>query len=158
MNYFLFLKNNNNINNLFYKKIHLYNLKNMSTRTIISTENAPKAIGPYSQAVKASGSFVFISGQLGLDPKTGDFVSTDIEGQTEQVLKNMGEILKASGSSYDKVVKTTILLKDIKDFPKVNEIYGKYFPSNSPARATYAVSALPKGGLVEIEAVAISNE
>eukprot|EP01116_Phalansterium_solitarium_P005288 TRINITY_DN167_c0_g1_i2.p3 TRINITY_DN167_c0_g1~~TRINITY_DN167_c0_g1_i2.p3 ORF type:complete len:152 (+),score=60.82 TRINITY_DN167_c0_g1_i2:672-1127(+) len=128
-----------------------------SSREVISSADAPKAIGPYSQAIKASGNFLFVSGQLGFDPKTGDFASADVEGQAKQALENMGAILKAGGSSFAQVVKTTILLKDINDFAKVNAVYGEYFPSNPPARATYAVAALPKNGLVEIEAVALTS-
>jgi len=128
---------------------------NQSNRIVIATESAPKAIGPYSQGIRASGNFVFVSGQLGLDPKTGDFAAPDVEGQTQRALENMGEILKAANSSFDKVVKTTILLKDIADFPKVNAVYGRFFPNEPPARATYAVAALPKNGLVEIEAIAL---
>eukprot|EP01118_Nematostelium_gracile_P009933 TRINITY_DN3370_c0_g1_i1.p1 TRINITY_DN3370_c0_g1~~TRINITY_DN3370_c0_g1_i1.p1 ORF type:complete len:128 (-),score=49.49 TRINITY_DN3370_c0_g1_i1:110-493(-) len=125
----------------------------MSTKQVISTDDAPKAIGPYSQGITANG-FLYVSGQLGVDPKTGDFVAQDVEQQTEQALKNIGAILKAAGTDYPNVVKTTILLKSIDDFAKVNAIYGKYFPANPPARATYAVAALPKNGLVEIEAIA----
>jgi len=123
-----------------------------SEKKIISSENVAKAIGPYSHATTANG-FIFLSGQLGLTP-SGNFISNDIQAQTKQALDNIGEVLKAAGSSYDKVVKTTILLKNIEDFPKVNEVYGKYFPTNPPARATYAVAALPKDGLIEIEAIA----
>jgi len=122
------------------------------SRTVISSPNAPKAIGPYSQGIKANG-FVFVSGQLGLDPQTGN-LKEGLEAQTQRALENIGEILKAAGSSYSNVVKTTILLKDINDFAKVNQIYETFFPKEAPARATYAVAGLPKGGLVEIEAVA----
>jgi len=98
---------------------------------------------------------MFISGQLGLDPETGNFVSTEIDKQTERVLENISMILKDGGSSLSNVVKTTILLADINYFNTVNEIYARYFPSDPPARSTYAVLSLPKGGLVEIEAIAI---
>jgi len=127
----------------------------MASRTVIATEGAPKAIGPYSQGIKATGSLVFVSGQLGLDPQTGDFASPTVEGQAQRALENIGAILKAGGSSYENVVKTTILLKDMGDFAKVNAIYEKFFPKDPPARATYAVAGLPKNGLIEIEAIAI---
>lgn len=117
------------------------------------TNKAPAALGPYSQAIKAN-NLVFVSGVLGLVPETGKFVSDTIEDQTEQVLKNIGEILKASGADYSSVVKTTILLADLKDFKTVNEIYAKYFPSPAPARATYQVAALPLDARVEIECIA----
>ncbi|XP_047969184.1 reactive Intermediate Deaminase A, chloroplastic-like isoform X1 [Salvia hispanica] len=119
----------------------------------VTTENAPAALGPYSQAIKAN-NMLFMSGVLGLDPQTGKFVSDSVEDQTEQVLKNMGEILKASGASYASVVKTTIMLADLKDFKKVNEIYAKYFPAPAPARSTYQVAALPLDAKIEIECIA----
>ncbi|CAK9146955.1 unnamed protein product [Ilex paraguariensis] len=119
----------------------------------VQTEKAPAALGPYSQAIKAN-NFVFVSGVLGLIPETGKFIADNVEDQTEQVLKNMGEILKASGATYSSVVKTTIMLADLKDFKKVNEIYAKYFPSPAPARATYQVAALPMDAKIEIECIA----
>ncbi|KAJ8460178.1 hypothetical protein OPV22_033104 [Ensete ventricosum] len=119
----------------------------------VQTENAPAALGPYSQAIKAN-NLVFVSGVLGLVPETGKFVSDHIEEQTEQVLKNMGEILKASGATYASVVKTTIMLADLQDFKKVNEIYAKYFPSPAPSRSTYQVAALPMNARIEIECIA----
>ncbi|KAI3686223.1 hypothetical protein L1987_79897 [Smallanthus sonchifolius] len=119
----------------------------------VKTDKAPAALGPYSQAIKANNT-VFVSGVLGLIPETGKFVSDDVEEQTEQVLKNMGEILKASGASYSSVVKTTIMLADLKDFKKVNEIYAKYFPAPAPARSTYQVAALPLDAKIEIECIA----
>ncbi|KAB1228051.1 hypothetical protein CJ030_MR4G024731 [Morella rubra] len=119
----------------------------------VKTEKAPAALGPYSQAVKAN-NFLFVSGVLGLIPETGKFISDSVEDQTEQVLKNMGEILKAGGASYSTVVKTTIMLADLKDFKKVNEIYAKYFPSLAPARSTYQVAALPLDAKIEIECIA----
>ncbi|XP_062169343.1 reactive Intermediate Deaminase A, chloroplastic [Alnus glutinosa] len=119
----------------------------------VQTEKAPAALGPYSQAIKAN-NFLFVSGVLGLVPETGKFISDSVEDQTEQVLKNMGEILKAGGASYAAVVKTTIMLADLKDFKKVNEIYAKYFPSPAPARATYQVAALPLDAKIEIECIA----
>ncbi|CAN4097184.1 unnamed protein product [Withania somnifera] len=124
-----------------------------SIKEAVHTDNAPAALGPYCQAIKAN-NFVFVSGCLGLIPETGKFVSESVEDQTEQVLKNMGEILKASGISYSSVVKTTILLADLNDFKKVNEIYAKYFPSPAPARATYQVAALPMNAKIEVECIA----
>ncbi|CAN6694665.1 unnamed protein product [Malus baccata var. baccata] len=125
----------------------------LGIKEAVHTEKAPAALGPYSQAIKAN-NFVYVSGCLGLIPETGKFVSDDVEDQTEQVLKNMGEILKASGASYSSVVKTTILLADLKDFKKVNEIYAKYFPSPAPARSTFQVAALPLDAKIEIECIA----
>ncbi|KAF7815827.1 reactive Intermediate Deaminase A, chloroplastic-like [Senna tora] len=119
----------------------------------VQTEKAPAALGPYSQAIKAN-NLLFVSGVLGLVPETGKFVSDNVEDQTEQVLKNMGEILKAGGASYSSVVKTTIMLADLKDFKKVNEIYAKYFSSPAPARSTYQVAALPLDAKIEIECIA----
>ncbi|KAJ0751326.1 putative 2-iminobutanoate/2-iminopropanoate deaminase [Helianthus annuus] len=120
----------------------------------VKTDKAPAALGPYSQAIK-TGNTVYLSGVLGLIPETGKFVSDSVEEQTEQVLKNMGEILKASGASYSSVVKTTIMLADLKDFKKVNEIYAKYFLAPAPARSTYQVAALPLDAKIEIECIAV---
>jgi 2-iminobutanoate/2-iminopropanoate deaminase len=122
----------------------------------IKTEHAPKAVGPYSQAIVSNG-FIFCSGQIGLDPKTNDLVG-GLEEQTHQVLKNLSEVLKAENSSLEKVVKTTIYLSDINDYTKMNEIYGHYFSNHKPARAAFAVAGLPKGALIEIEAVAEVEE
>ncbi|KAJ1291109.1 hypothetical protein BS78_02G293200 [Paspalum vaginatum] len=124
-----------------------------AVKEAVQTEKAPAALGPYSQAIKAN-NLVFVSGVLGLNPETGKFVSENVEEQTEQVMKNMGEILKASGASYSSVVKTTIMLADLQDFKKVNEIYGKYFPAPAPARSTYQVAALPLNARIEIECIA----
>ncbi|XP_006658611.2 reactive Intermediate Deaminase A, chloroplastic [Oryza brachyantha] len=124
-----------------------------SVKEAVQTEKAPAALGPYSQAIKAN-NMVFVSGVLGLNPETGKFVSESVEEQTEQVMKNMGEILKASGASYSSVVKTTIMLADLQDFKKVNEIYAKYFPAPAPARSTYQVAALPLNARIEIECIA----
>lgn len=118
----------------------------------VFTETAPAAIGPYSQA-KTAGSFVFTSGQIAIDPAAGKIVATDIVGQTEQVCKNVGEVLKAAGSSYDKVNKTVCFLNDINDFAAFNEVYAKYF-TGKPARSCVEVAALPAGALVEVEVVA----
>ncbi|KAK9268895.1 hypothetical protein L1049_000660 [Liquidambar formosana] len=124
-----------------------------SIKDAVRTDKAPAALGPYSQAIKAN-NLLFVSGVLGLIPETGKFISDSVEDQTEQVLKNMGEILKAGGASYSSVVKTTIMLADLKDFKKVNEIYAKYFPSPAPARSTYQVAALPLDAKIEIECIA----
>lgn len=123
-------------------------------KVVIATDKAPAALGPYSQAIKA-GNTVYCSGQIGIVSGTKDFASPDVEGQTEQVLKNLGGVLEAAGASYGHVVKTTVLLADIADFPKVNAIYAKYFTDKPPARATYAVKDLPLGARVEIEAIAV---
>lgn len=118
----------------------------------IHTETAPAAIGPYSQAV-VSGNLVFTSGQIAINPASGAIESEDISGQTEQVMKNLGEVLKAAGASYDSAVKTVCFLKNIEDFAIFNEIYGRYF-TNAPARSCVAVKALPKDALVEVEVIA----
>ena len=122
-------------------------------KRIIKTKNAPDAIGPYSQAVLV-GNFLYISGQIPIDPATGEFVKGGITEQTEQSLKNIGGILKEAGFDYSNVVKTTVLLNDIADFAAMNETYAKFFTSDPPARAAFQAAALPKGALVEIEAVA----
>ncbi|QDZ18948.1 putative reactive intermediate/imine deaminase [Chloropicon primus] len=122
-------------------------------KEIISTDAAPGAVGPYSQAIK-SGNMLFVSGCIPLVPGTTEFNSEAVEEQTDQALKNMGEILKAGGCSFDDVVKTTVLLADIKDFAAVNGVYAKYFPSNPPARSAFAVRELPLGAKVEIECIA----
>lgn len=126
----------------------------MNAKEIISTENAPGAIGPYSQAVKANG-FVFVSGQIPIDPNTGNFVSDDVAEQSEQVLKNLKAVLEAAGSDLNSVVKTTIFLADMNDFGIVNEVYSRHFSENFPARATVQAARLPKDARVEIEAVAL---
>lgn len=118
----------------------------------IFTENAPAAIGPYSQAMKV-GDLVYTSGQIPIDPKTGDFSARDITGQTEQVMKNLDAVLTAAGSSFAKAVKTLCFLKDMGDFAAFNAVYAKYFTGN-PARSCVAVAALPKGALVEVEVIA----
>ncbi|XP_010466224.1 PREDICTED: reactive Intermediate Deaminase A, chloroplastic-like [Camelina sativa] len=122
-------------------------------KKVVTTDKAPAALGPYSQAIIAN-NLLFVSGVLGLVPETGKFVSDSVEDQTEQLLKNMGEILKAGGADYSSVVKTTIMLADLGDFKKVNEIYAKYFPAPSPARSTYQVAALPLNAKIEIECIA----
>ena len=124
----------------------------MRTMEKIYTENAPAAIGPYSQAMKV-GNLVYTSGQIPIDPATGNIESQDITGQTEQVMKNLDAVLTAAGSSFDKAVKTLCFLKDMGDFSAFNEVYAKYF-TDKPARSCVAVAALPKGALVEVEVVA----
>ncbi len=123
-------------------------------KKIIQTEDAPKAIGPYSQAVRMDG-LVFTAGQIGLDPSTGELISETIEAQTRQVLTNLKHVLTAAGSGLSFVIKTTVFLKDMSDFLKMNSVYAEFFPDHPPARSTVAVAALPKGALVEIEAVAL---
>lgn len=121
---------------------------------VVKTENAPAAIGPYSQAIK-SGGFVFCSGQIALLPSDGTLVSDNLREQTKQVMENLKAVLQASGSSLDKVVKTTIYLTSLAGFADVNEVYGSYFVNNKPARATVEVSNLPNGAKVEIDCIAI---
>ena len=123
-------------------------------REIVRTVGAPKAIGPYSQAVKAGG-FVFCSGQIPLDPATGELVGGGVETQTRRVMENLKAVLEAAGSSLDNVVKTTVFLKDMNSFAKMNEAYGEFFKADPPARATVEVARLPKDVLVEIEVVAL---
>ena len=118
----------------------------------VYTSNAPEALGPYSQAV-VTGNMVFTSGQIAINPATNAVEATDIQGQTEQVMKNLGEVLKEAGSSFDKAVKTTCFLKNMSDFAAFNEVYGKYF-SSKPARSCVAVKTLPKNVLAEVEVIA----
>ena len=126
-------------------------------KKIISTSEAPGAIGPYSQAVR-SGRFLFCSGQIPLDPKSGQIVPGDITAQTRRVLDNIGAVLKAENLTFDHVVKTTIFLTNLGDFQTVNEIYGSYFKQDPPARSTIQIAALPKGANIEIEVIAIAHE
>lgn len=123
-------------------------------KEIISTDLAPGAIGPYSQAVKA-GNLLFCSGQIPIDPSTGEFVSEDISEQTEQVLRNLAAVLEAAGAGLDSVVKTTVFLKDMADFAAMNAVYARHFDSTKPARATVAAAGLPKDARVEIECIAV---
>jgi len=123
-------------------------------KKIIFTDKAPKAIGPYSQAIRTE-SMVFTAGQAGLDPATGELVEGGIEAQTRQVLTNLQHVLEASDSGLNYVVKTTVFLKDMNDFAKMNAIYGEFFSQNPPARSTIAAAALPKNALVEIEVIAL---
>jgi 2-iminobutanoate/2-iminopropanoate deaminase len=125
------------------------------TREAVSTPNAPKAIGPYSQAVKANG-FLFVSGQVAFDPATGNIMTGSIEQQTEQVLKNLSAILLAAGSNWEKVVKTTVFLKDMSEFGRMNDVYGKFCKGAPPARSTVEVARLPRDVSVEIDVIAIA--
>ena len=122
-------------------------------KNIIHTDNAPKAIGPYSQAVMAGG-MLFVSGQIPINPQTGELSTADISEQTKLVMDNIGAILKAAGLSYENIVKTTCLLADINDFAAMNKVYAEYFPTNPPARSAFAVKDLPKGASLEIEVIA----
>ena len=126
-------------------------------REIIKTEHAPGAIGPYSQAVRAGG-FVFASGQIPLDPQTGEFVEGGIAEQTEQVLRNLSAVLEAAGTTLDRVVKTTVFLAEMSDFAAMNEVYGRYFERDAPARATVQAAGLPRGARVEIEVIALAGK
>ena len=123
-------------------------------REVIATSDGPKAIGPYSQAIKANG-FVFVSGQVALDPATQQLIEGDVSVQTERVLQNLSGILKASGSSLEQVVKAGVFLKSMSDFAAMNEVYGRYFSQNPPARSTVEVARLPKDVLVEIDVIAV---
>ena len=122
-------------------------------RDIVLTDRGPKPIGPYSQAVKANG-FIYMSGQVALDPKTGEITGSDIKEQTERVMNNVKGILEAAGSNLHHVVKTTVFLKDMNDFAAMNEVYARYFTAAPPARSTVQVSRLPKDALLEIEVIA----
>ena len=123
-------------------------------KKIISTEKGPKAIGPYSQAIRTE-SFVFTAGQIGLDPSTMEIVSGGIEAETRQVLTNLKHVLEAADSGLNFIVKTLVFLQDMNDFAKMNAVYAEFFPENPPARSTVQAAALPKGALVEIESVAL---
>ena len=124
-------------------------------RQVISTGSAPKAIGPYSQAIRAAG-LLFLSGQTPLDPATGVMVEGDIAKQTERVLENLKAVLAAAGSSLERVVKTSVFLKDMGDFAAMNEVYGRYFPNDPPARSTIEAARLPKDARVEIDMIALA--
>jgi 2-iminobutanoate/2-iminopropanoate deaminase len=123
-------------------------------KKVIDTDKAPKAIGPYSQTIQA-GDFLFLSGQIPLDPKTGELVNGDIRDQTQRVLENIKGVLESQGLGMEKVVKVTIFLKDLGNFNQVNEVYATYFPSSPPARSTVEVSKLPRNAEIEIEAIAL---
>jgi 2-iminobutanoate/2-iminopropanoate deaminase len=122
-------------------------------KEVVTTDRGPKPIGPYSQAVKTGG-FLFLSGQVALDPKSGEMAGGDIRQQTERVMENIKGILEAAGSNLHHVIKTTVFLKDINEFPAMNEVYGRYFTAAPPARSTVQVARLPKDALVEIEVTA----
>jgi 2-iminobutanoate/2-iminopropanoate deaminase len=124
-------------------------------RESVQTDNAPKAIGPYQQAIKANG-FIYTAGQIPIDPKTGNLVEGDISAQTRQVLENLKAVLEAGGSALDRVVKATVFLKNMADFAAMNEVYAQYLGSAEPARSTVAVAELPRGALVEIDLVALA--
>lgn len=123
-------------------------------KRIINTDQAPAAIGPYSQAIRI-GDFLYTSGQIALDPRSGKFLSGEIEGETEQTIQNISAILQADGLCLDNVIKTTVYLSDLDHFARMNQVYEKYFSKNKPARACVQVAALPKGAKVEIDAIAI---
>jgi 2-iminobutanoate/2-iminopropanoate deaminase len=125
-------------------------------RTIVSTNNAPAAVGPYSQAIRI-GELVYTAGQIGLNPATGTIEGRTVEEQTLQVLRNLKAVLEAAGSGLDRVVKTTVFLADIKDFKAMNAVYATYFPREPPARSAFQVAALPLGAMVEIEAIALAG-
>jgi 2-iminobutanoate/2-iminopropanoate deaminase len=122
-------------------------------KDVILTNRGPKPIGPYSQAIKSNG-FLFVSGQVALDPQTGEFLGADVRQQTERVLENLKGILEAAGTSFHHVVKTTVFLKDMNDFAAMNEVYARYFAAAPPARSTVQAARLPKDALVEIELIA----
>jgi 2-iminobutanoate/2-iminopropanoate deaminase len=124
------------------------------TREAVRTDNAPKAIGPYEQAIKANG-FIYTAGQIPIDPKTGNFVEGGVSDQTRRVLENLKAVLEAGGSSLDRVVKATVFLKNIADFAAMNDVYAQYLGVPKPARSTVAVAELPRGALVEIDLVAL---
>jgi 2-iminobutanoate/2-iminopropanoate deaminase len=125
-------------------------------KNIVNTDRGPKPIGPYSQAIKTNG-FVYLSGQVALDPKTGEMTGTDIRQQTERVMENIKGILEAAGANMHHVIKTTVFLKDMNDFPAMNEVYARYFTLAPPARSTVQVTRLPKDALVEIEVIAAAS-
>ena len=123
-------------------------------RNVIHTDDAPKAIGPYSQAIRV-GDLVYTAGQVSIVPATGDLIAGDIEAQTRQALNNLKAVLEAAGRGLDKVVKTTVFMTDLGDFARMNAVYAEFFPAQPPARSTVQVAALPKGAMVEIECVAV---
>ena len=130
-------------------------MQTFGKKEVISSPNAPKAVGPYSAAIK-TGSFVFMSGQLGLDPQSGNLVEGGVEAQTKQALTNLQSVLQSNGLDMEAIVKTTVFLQDMGDFAKMNAVYAEFFKSDPPARSTIEVAALPKGGMVEIEAIALT--
>ncbi len=124
-------------------------------RDVIATKEGPQAIGPYSQAIRVNG-FIFVSGQVAIDPANQQFIAGDVAAQTDRAIKNLAGILKAAGSSLEKVVRATVFLKNMNDFAAMNEVYGKYFSSAPPARSTVEVARLPKDALVEIDVIALA--
>jgi 2-iminobutanoate/2-iminopropanoate deaminase len=124
-------------------------------RKVISTKNAPEAIGPYNQAIKASGNFIYTAGQIALNPETGEMVGETIQEQTHQAIKNIQAVLQAAGADLKNIIKTTVILNDMNDFVAMNEIYASYFSEEPPARATFGGCKLPKAALVEMECVAV---
>jgi len=126
-------------------------------KKVIQTDRAPKAVGPYSQAIQAS-NFVFTAGQIGLDPITGKLVKGGIKEQVRQVMENLRAVLEAANTDFSRVVKTTVFLKEMNDFMHFNEVYGEYFPSEQPARSTFQVAALPLGAIIEIDMVALVGD
>jgi 2-iminobutanoate/2-iminopropanoate deaminase len=124
-------------------------------KDVVFTRRGPKPIGPYSQAIRANG-FLFVSGQVGFDPQTGEFVGPDVKSQTERVLENLKVILEAAGVTLNHVVRTTVFLKDMNDFPDMNETYARYFSAAPPARSTVQAARLPKDALVEIDVIAVA--
>lgn len=136
----------------FYPFFFIYIINN-DMKTVISTDKAPAAIGPYNQAIVHNG-IVYCSGQIPLDPKTGEFVGTTVDVQAEQVMKNLDAVLTAAGTDFSKVIKCSIFLADMGDFAVINEIYGRFFKDNAPARETVAVKTLPKNALIEISCIA----
>jgi len=129
----------------------------MNTRTAISTPDAPAAIGPYSQAIRANG-FIFVSGQVAIDPRTQQVAAGDVAQQTDRTIQNLAAILEAAGSGLDRVVRSTVFLKNMNDFARMNEVYGKYFGAAPPARSTVEVARLPKDVLVEIDVIALASK
>ncbi|HLE29298.1 MAG TPA: RidA family protein [Anaerolineales bacterium] len=129
----------------------------MSNLTVIVTDQAPKAIGPYSQAIRA-GNLIYTAGQIALNPQTGELVAGGIEEQTRQAIQNLSYVLEAAGASLSQVVKTTVFMQDLGEFTRMNAVYAEFFPQNPPARSTVQVAALPRGAKVEIECVAILGE
>ncbi len=124
-------------------------------RDVIATKEGPQAIGPYSQAIRANG-FIFVSGQVAIDPANQQFIAGDVAAQTDRAMRNLAGILKAAGSNLEKVVRATVFLKNMSDFAAMNEVYGKYFSSAPPARSTVEVARLPKDALVEIDVIALA--
>jgi 2-iminobutanoate/2-iminopropanoate deaminase len=135
----------------------VFSMKGGLMKKVIHTDMAPKAVGPYSQAIRA-GSFVFTSGQIALDPSTGKLVKGGIKEQARQVMENLKAVLEAASTGFSRVVKTTVFLKDMNDFIPFNEVYAEYFPSEQPARSTFQVAALPLGAMIEIEMTALTGE